>query len=225
MVKKIIFAIFMIVLTYFTSFIVMYNETLKSVELIINTAISTEDYTGILAYNDYYINTPQYSYKDDSSTVGIYNAYDENVQTLTIVIVDKNKLQGELSEVSITCNEEKKYSNIFTEYDEGSIAVLTLYQEGDDEFSLDSSCSNENFETLLVKLNDGKTIVDIDDQVGFIDDDTILHGTPGYTIEEIEEIQYPHGLVKPLLLPVFSLWVLVSGLIYVYKKILIKNKK
>ncbi len=224
MVKKIFFVIFMIIMTYFTSFVVIYNETLKSVESIISDAIVNDDYHSILAYNDYYMDTPQYFSKTSDNSVSVFNTYDEGEQTITLIIVDRNKVQGEQSQLKVTCTEEHTVSNIFTEYEDGSIAVITLYQDGEETISLEGDCLNENFENLLVTLNNGEILADVDNTIGFINEDDIVNnGVEGYTANEVEQIQYPNGLIKPLILPILSLWVIVFGLIYVYKKVLKKK--
>ena len=224
MVKKIFLVISLLIMTYIASFIVMYNETLKSVESIISSAIITDDYHTILSYNDYYIDTPQYSNVTNNLSVSVYNTYDENTQTLTLIIIDRLKVQGDQSELRVTCTNEQIFTDIFTEYDDGSIAVLTLYKDGEDEFSLKGDCLNEKIENLLVKLNDGQVVLDIDDIVGFINDEDIIQsGTKGFTIEEVEQMQYPNGLIKPLIIPILSLWIIVFGLLYVNKRFLRKK--
>lgn len=224
MIKKIIFVIVMLIISYFLSFIVMYNETLDSVESTINTAIRSKDFTNILAYNDYYIDTPSTYVETDEYLIQINHAYNEDVQSLSIIIVDYNKRQGEESELLITCQDTYSYTDIFTNYEAGSIAVITLFKTGDDPYALDESCSLGFFENLLVIANDGETIISLDDEVGFTEDQDILNGTVGFTADEVQDHLYPNGLVKPLILPISILWISVIGLIYIYKKFLKKKE-
>ncbi len=223
MIKKIIYVIIMLIITYFLSLIVMFNETLDSTKATINEAIKSKDFTEILAYNDYYIETPMYYFENGIYAVQINNTYTEDRQSLTIIVVDYNKNQGEDSILTITCQESYSYPDIFTEYDEGSIAVITLFNEGDDTYSLSSDCSSNLFENVLIRSNNGETIVSLDGQIGFVDDQTILNATEGFTSEEALNLQYPNGIVKPLIIPILTLWISVFTLVYIYKKIILKK--
>lgn len=225
MIKRILFIILMVIVTYFLSFAVMYNETLASINTVINNAIDSNDFTDILKYNAYYKDTPMYYYEDEDYVVQINNSYSEETQSLTIIVVDKLKTQGEKSALIVTCEETYTYTNIFSEYDDASITVVTLFKEGTGEYALGSDCSLGFFENLLVKSNDGEIIVSLDNQIGFIDEQDILNDEVGFTVEEIEAIQYPNGMVRPLILPIGTLWISVFALIYIYKKFFKKNKK
>lgn len=224
MIKKIFFVIIIIIVTYFASFLTMYNETVKSIKSIINEAIVSEDYSKILAYNDYYFDTPIYSFTDENYVLSIHNSYDVDTQTLSIIIVDKNKLKGEQSELKITCEEEFVYEDIFLDYQEGNISVITLYQSGDDAYSLNNKCDSGLFNNLTIKANDGTVIASIDNEVGLIDESTIINqGIKGYSEEEIQDIQYPNGIIRPLLFPVLGLWLSVTASIFIYKKVFKKK--
>jgi hypothetical protein len=223
-IKRIIFIIVMLLITYFLSFVVMFNETLDSTQKTINEAIKSKDFSDILAYNDYYIDTPMFYFENNDYIVQINNTYNEDTQSLSIIVVDYNKNQGEESSLTITCQENYSYTNIFTEYDEGNIAVITLFREGDDIYSISSDCSSKFFENVLVKSNNGETIVSLENQVGFVDEQHILNSIEGFTAEEAEIMQYPNGVVRPLILPVTTLWISVFTLIYIYKKFFLKNK-
>ncbi len=224
MIKKIIFIIAMLVISYLLSFVVMFNETLDNTKSTINEAIESKDFTNILAYNDYYIDTPMYYYEGDGYIVQINNTFDEDKQSLTIIVVDYNFRQGKESALTITCQDTYTFTDIFTDYEEGSIAVITLFNEEDSEYPLGSDCYSGYFNNLEIKSNDGETIVSINNQVGFIDEQTILNANQGFTDEEAKNMQYPNGVVRPLILPISMLWISVFTLIYIYKKFIKKNK-
>lgn len=218
MIKKIFFVIVMILASYYLSFIVMYNQTLDSINQIVNDAISDKDYDSILSYSDFYLDTPMYYFENEDFIVQVNNTYNEGLQSLTIIVIDNHKIQGEESLLEVTCIDTYSYNNIFIEYEQANIAVVTLYQGGESEYSLGEDCFLGKFENLFVKSNTGETIIALEDEIGFIDSQTILEASPGYTLEEIEEIQYPNGLVKPIILPLIGLWVSVLALIFIYRK-------
>ncbi|MBN2299762.1 MAG: hypothetical protein JXC31_01100 [Acholeplasmataceae bacterium] len=224
MVKKILFVIVMLIATFFVIVSTMYKQTLQNIETVINQAIDTEDYSGILAYNDYYYDNPMYYLKNDDVIVSVHNSYDQDVQSLTFIIIDKNKINGDQSELKITCNEEFLYTDIFSSYEKGNISVITLTKNGIDDYSLNNECSIELFENVSIKLSDGTEVFSVSNQIGFINDTDIINtGTIGYSEDDLFHLQYPDGFIKPMILPILILWLSVMALVYIY--IRLKNKK
>ena len=224
MVKKILFVIVMLIATFFVIISTMYKQTLRSIETIINQAMITEDYSEILAYNDYYDDDPMYYLKNDDIIVSIHNSYDQEVQSLTFIIIDRNKIKGDQSELKITCNVELSYVDIFSPYEEGNISVITLTKSGTDDYALNDECGFELFENVRIKLNDGTEVLSVANQIGFINDTDIINtGTIGYSEDDLFYLQYPNGLIRPMILPILILWLSVMALVYIY--IRLKKRK
>lgn len=220
MVKKILFVFMMAVIAVVVTFVTMFNESSKGMSAFINETIETGEYENFLKYNDYYINTPLATLDTEDYDVRIHNAFDSGVQNITIIAIDKAFHEGEESQVVITCNEEFIYEDVFFTYDEGNVAVLTLYESGTELYQLDNSCQDGIISNLQIISNDGEVIVDLTDTIGFIEDgDFTSLGEVGYDQEDLMDIQYPRGAIVPLILPLSILLVSILGIVYLYKKV------
>lgn len=224
MIKKILFFISMAVISIVISFVTMFNESSQGMQAFINETIETKEYENFLAYNDYYISTPLTSLDTEDYDVRVHNAFDVNRQNITFVVVDKTKSQGTSSQVTITCGtEEFTYQDLFFEYENGSIMVLTIYESGDGEYELNDACHSGVTNRLVITANDGDTIIDVTDSLEFINDDDITNsGVTGYTEEDLMDIQYPRGFFVPLLLPMAVLLAVTLGAVYLYRRYLKK---
>lgn len=220
MIKRILFIFMLLCLTGFISFLILFGESAESMQSLINQAISENDYTSFLAYNDYYMETPTILVETDDYTVLGHNAYDQEIQNITLILVDHTKSTGEEASLVITCDTEKEFDIQFYNYEEALVSVYSVVK-GDTEFGLPDTCTTMD---VLITANDGSVMANLTDVVGFIEDgDFTTVGVAGYTDDEMMDIQYPNGFFRPLIIPIIGLWASIITIVYLYKKFFKKN--
>lgn len=226
MAKKILFFFMMTFIVIIVTFLTMFTESSKGMSAFINKAIEENEYDRFLAYNDYYIDTPLASLETEDYVVKAHNAFDSGRQSITIIIVDKTSGEGDASQVKVTCGEVFTYEDVFFEYDNGYVAVISLYESGENKFELDDSCEDGVIDRFEITSNSGELILDVTDSLMFIDDgDFTSSGVAGYTQDDLIDIQYPRGLIVPMILPLVILLVSTLGIVFLYKKVFKKTKK
>jgi len=226
MARKILYFLMMTFIVIIVTFLTMFTESSKGMSAFINEAIEENKYDRFLAYNDYYIDTPLASLETDDYVVKVHNAFDSGRQGITIIIVDKTSGEGDDSQVKVTCDEVFTYEDVFFEYDKGHVAVLSLYESGEGEYELDDSCEDGVIDRFEITSNSGELILDVTDSLMFINDgDFTSSGIEGYTQEDLMDIQYPRGLIVPMILPLVILLVTTLGIVFLYKKVFKKTKK